>query len=403
MRILIAPDKFKGSLSAKQAAEAIARGFMQVFSESTCILLPLADGGEGLLDAFKENGNFTLKDTAVQDALGRPATASWLLKEEASDVTAIIESSQANGLWRIAAPDLNPARSSTYGVGQLIREAISEGATQILIGIGGSATNDAGVGLAAALGCRFLDKSGKPLEPIPEHFLNIASIDSTQLIAIPSIRVACDVKNPLLGARGATRVYGPQKGVSPENLAQAEAGLEHVAKIAAAHFQNDFSEYQGAGAAGGLGFGLMTFCGATLESGFDCIAKTLDAETQISAADIVITAEGSLDSQSLEGKTPIGVSQLARKHSIPVYALAGKISDEDQLHEHFDGMDSILKPSITLEHAIANAPVLLEQAAKRLAESISLNSKFKNQTSSIINRKSNFIIDVVRSVGHIDD
>ena len=386
MRILIAPDKFKGSLSAKQAAEAIARGFMQVFSESTCILLPLADGGEGLLDAFKENGNFTLKDTAVQDALGRPATASWLLKEEASDVTAIIESSQANGLWRIAAPDLNPARSSTYGVGQLIREAISEGATQILIGIGGSATNDAGVGLAAALGCRFLDKSGKPLEPIPEHFLNIASIDSTQLIAIPSIRVACDVKNSLLGARGATRVYGPQKGVSPENLAKAEAGLEHVAKIAAAHFQNDFSEYQGAGAAGGLGFGLMTFCGATLESGFDCIAKTLDAETQISAADIVITAEGSLDSQSLEGKTPIGVSQLARKHSIPVYALAGKISDEDQLHEHFDGMDSILKPSITLEHAIANAPVLLEQAAKRLAESISLNSKIKHPQSSIGNQ-----------------
>lgn len=385
MRILIAPDKFKGSLSAIQAAEAIARGFMQVFSESTCILLPLADGGEGLLDAFKENGNFTLKDTTVQDALGRPATASWLLKKESSDITAIIESSQANGLWRIAAPDLNPARSSTYGVGQLIREAISEGATQILIGIGGSATNDAGVGLAAALGCKFLDESGKPLEPIPEHFLHIVSIDSTQLIAIPPIRVACDVKNPLFGARGATRVYGPQKGIAPENLDRAEAGLQHVAKIAAAHFQNDFSEYQGAGAAGGLGFGLMTFCGATLESGFDCIASTLNAEQQIADADLVITAEGSLDSQTLEGKTPIGVSQLARKHSIPVYALAGKISDEDQLHEHFDGMDSILKPGISLEHAIANAPVLLEQAAKRLAESISLNSKIRNQHSSIGN------------------
>lgn len=375
MRILIAPDKFKGSLSAKQAAEAIARGFRQVFPESNCHLLPLADGGEGLLDAFQENGNFTLKETTVRDALGRPVTASWLLKQEVSGLTAMIESSQANGLWRIAHSDRNPARSSTYGVGQLVREAISAGANQILIGIGGSATNDAGIGLAAALGCEFLNKSGEPLEPVPEHFLEIASIDSTQLITLPQIRVACDVKNPLLGIRGATRVYGPQKGIPTENLEHAEAGLRHVAKIAAAHFQKDFSEHPGAGAAGGLGFGLMTFCKATLESGFDCIAKTLHAEEQIAKADLVITAEGSLDSQTLEGKTPIGVSQLARKYGIPIYALAGKISDEGQLREHFDGMDSILKPGISLEYAIANAPALLEEAAKRLAKSISHHSK----------------------------
>ncbi len=371
MRILIAPDKFKGSLSAKQAAEAIARGVSQVFPNSTCTLLPLADGGEGLLDAFQENGQFTLQESTVQDALGRPVTASWLLKKESTGITAIIESSQANGLWRIAAPDRNPARSSTYGVGQLIRSAISAGATEILIGLGGSATNDAGVGVAAALGCQFLDDSGQALQPVPENFLKIASIDSTQLPALPKIRVACDVKNPLLGPRGATRVYGPQKGIAPENLENAEAALLHISKIAAAHFGNDFSEHPGAGAAGGLGFGLMTFCGATLESGFDCIAHTLNAEQQIAAADLVITAEGSLDSQTLEGKTPIGVSQLARKHGIPVYALAGKISDPEILKEHFDGMDSILNDSITLEHAIANAAQLLEQAAARLAATIS--------------------------------
>jgi glycerate kinase len=377
MRILIAPDKFKGSLSAKEAAEAIARGFRQVFPESICHLLPLADGGEGLLDAFQENGNFSLKETTVRDALGRPVTASWLLNQEASGQTAIIESSQANGLWRIASRDRNPARSSTYGVGQLVRKAISAEANQILIGIGGSATNDAGIGLAAALGYEFLNKSGEPLEPVPEHFLEIANIDSTQLIDFPQIRVACDVKNPLFGIRGATRVYGPQKGIPTENLEHAEAGLRHVAKIAAAHFQKDFSEHPGAGAAGGLGFGLMTFCKATLESGFDCIAKTLHAAEQIAKADLVITGEGSLDAQTLEGKTPMGVSQLARKYGIPIYALAGKISDEDQLREHFDGMDSILKPGLSLEDAIANAPALLEQAAKRLAESISHDSKIQ--------------------------
>lgn len=369
MRILIAPDKFKGSLSAKQAAEAIARGFLQVFPNSTCTLLPLADGGEGLLDAFQETGNFTLRESSVKDALGREVNASWLF--EPSESIAIIESSQANGLWRIASPDRNPARSSTYGVGQLVHAAISTAATEILIGIGGSATNDAGVGLAAALGCRFLDDSGKPLEPLPENFLKIVSIDSTQLSRLPKIRVACDVKNPLLGPRGATRVYGPQKGITPENLDRAEDGLRHISKIAAEHFGNDFSEYLGAGAAGGLGYGLMTFCQAILESGFDCIAKTLDAETHIAAADLIITAEGSLDSQSLEGKTPIGVSQLARKHGVPVYALAGKISDPEILQQHFDAIDCILNSGVTLEHAIANAAELLELAAARLATTIS--------------------------------
>jgi glycerate 2-kinase len=369
MRILIAPDKFKGSLSAKQAAEAIERGILKVFPSATCTLLPLADGGEGLLDAFQETGNFTLQKSTVQDALGRSITASWLLKP--SESIAIIESSQANGLWRISETDRNPARSSTYGVGELINAAISAGATEILIGIGGSATNDAGVGLAAALGYRFLDSSNQEIEPIPENFLKITRIDSTQVPTLPTIRVACDVKNPLLGPRGATRVYGPQKGIAPENLEHAEAGLQHISTIAAAHFQKDFSEHPGSGAAGGLGYGLMTFCQASLESGFDCIAKTLDAETHIAAADIVITAEGSLDSQSLEGKTPIGVSQLARKHNIPVYALAGKVSDTEQLLHHFDGIDSILNSGVTLEHAIANASELLEQAATRLATTIS--------------------------------
>jgi glycerate kinase len=368
MHFLIAPDKFKGSLSAKQAAEAIERGIRRVFPEATFTLLPLADGGEGLLDAFMESGNFITQHSEVHDALGRDVTAKWLLQDRSK--TAIIESSQANGLWRIAETERNPLISSTHGVGQLIRAAIAAGANEILIGIGGSATNDAGLGLAATLGCQFLDTAENPLNPIPENFPKISRIDSSALIPLPPIRIAYDVKNPLLGPRGATRIYGPQKGVSLEKIDSLETAMGHVSNLAAKHFGHDFSEIPGAGAAGGLGFGLMSFCKARLESGFDCIASTLNAENQIAKSDIVITAEGSLDSQTLEGKTPIGVARLAKKHHRPVFALAGKISDPDLLTPHFNGMDAIMKNGITLEHAIANAPELLEQLAEALARKL---------------------------------
>ncbi len=370
MQFLIAPDKFKGSLSAKQAAEAIERGILRVYPEAHCTLLPLADGGEGLLDAFSESGQFILRQSEVQDALGRNITASWLLSENALRRTAIIESSQANGLWRVSQNERDPQGSSTYGVGQLIRAAIDAGATEILIGLGGSATNDAGLGLAAALGCRFLDASGNIIQPIPRNFPEISKIDSSELPSLPPIRVACDVENPLLGIRGATHIYGPQKGVKPDEIDFLENSLHHVSVIASNHFQNDFTNTPGAGAAGGLGFGLMTFCKATLESGFDCIASTLNAESHVASADIVITAEGSLDSQTLEGKTPIGVARLAKKHHRPVYALAGKVSDPEILAPHFQGIDSILKDGITLEHAIANAPELLEKLAETLARKL---------------------------------
>lgn len=367
MRILIAPDKFKGSLSGKQAAEAIERGFSKVFPQANYIQLPLADGGEGILDAFRDVGATEIRETLVNDALDREVAASWLLMLDGTTTTALIESSQANGLWRISEFERNLPRSSSFGVGQLIREAISAGAKKIIIGIGGSATNDAGLGIAAALGCRFLDASGHPVEPIPENFLMISSIDSENLPHLPPIIVACDVANPLLGPRGATRIYGPQKGLAPTDTEATEAGHHHFATIANAHFKTDFSEVPGAGAAGGLGYGLMTFCGATLESGFDCIADALEAEKHVSTADIVITAEGSLDSQSLEGKTPIGVSRLARKHGVPVYALAGRLADEELLHLHFDGIASIVNAPMTLDHAIANGSELLELAAERLA------------------------------------
>jgi glycerate 2-kinase len=367
VHIVIAPDKFKGSLTAAEAAAAIRAGFARVFPEATFDLLPLADGGEGILEAFSRSASETETHAAtVKNALGRKVRAEFIL----SGKTAVIESSQANGLYLIPSSERDITRANTFGVGQLILAAIAAGAEHILIGIGGSATNDAALGLAAALGCRFLDPDGNEVEPIPANIPRIARIVSSEMPPLPPITVACDVANPLLGERGATRVYAPQKGLLPGQAEETEAALRHLADLANAHFQTDFTETPGAGAAGGLGYGLMTFCGAKLESGFRCIAGALGAEEKIAAADLVVTAEGSLDAQTLEGKTPHGVSRLARKHGIPVYALAGRLADEEILMPHFDGIASIINAPMPLEEAVANAPELLEKAAARLAHTI---------------------------------
>lgn len=375
VHIVIAPDKFKGSLTGHQAAEAIRSGFAKKFTSATFELLPLADGGEGILDAFQQAVSGDLRETVAADAYGRKINARWLLAEIEGRRTAVIESSQAIGLWRIVLGERDLSRASSYGAGQLIRAAVSESVDEIIIGLGGSATNDAGLGLSAALGYQFLDAGGNALEPIPANIPAMITIDSSEVISLPKITVACDVANPLLGSRGATQIYGPQKGLKPEEAESAEAAHSHLAEISRKHFGSNYGDTPGAGAAGGLGFGLMTFCGATLASGFDCIANALHAGEKISAADLVITAEGSLDHQTLEGKTPHGVSKLARKYNIPVYALAGRLADEDLLHEHFDGVGSIVNSPMTLEEAITNASSLLELAATRLAHTIR-GSKF---------------------------
>ncbi len=368
MRILIAPDKFKGSLTAHNAAAAIARGFTKVFPYAEIQLLPLADGGEGMLDAFKQTSNHTSHTLSVRDALGRDVTAEWIMLENHSELHAVIESSQTNGLWRIESIHRNPFIASSYGVGQMIAQAASFGATKITVGLGGSATNDAGLGLAAALGIRFHNKSGNLIDAIPMNFLKIFSIDSTNRIPLPPIYAACDVNNPLLGENGATQTYGPQKGLQKNQLDMAEAALAHAATIADQHFHTNFQTHPGAGAAGGLGYGLMTFCAAKLVPGFECIASALDVERQIQSADIVITGEGSLDSQSLNGKTPIGVSRIARKHNKPILALAGRVSDEELLLSHFDLIDKIMSGDISEDQAVGEADTLLEKSSIRLAE-----------------------------------
>ena len=367
VHIVIAPDKFKGSLTSTEAAAAIRAGFARVFPAATFDLLPLADGGEGVLEAFSRAAPGAQSHTVnVRNALGREVRAEFPV----SGKTAVIESSQANGLYLIPPAERDISRASTFGVGQLILAAMAAGAEEILIGIGGSATNDAALGLAAALGCVFLDAEGAAVEPVPANIRRIARIDSSSLTTLPPITVACDVANPLFGERGATRVYGPQKGLIPAQADETEAALRHLADLANAHFQTDFTGTPGAGAAGGLGYGLMTYCKAQLESGFRCLAQALGAEQRIAAADLVITAEGSLDAQTLEGKTPHGVSGLARKHHRKVYALAGRLTDEELLTAHFDGLASIVNAPMPLEEAVARAPELLEKAAARLAHTL---------------------------------
>ncbi len=367
VHIVIAPDKLKESLTAIETAAAIQAGFTRIFPEATFDLVPLADGGEGILEAFSRGVSDAENHAVpVKNALGHEVRAEFIL----SGKTAVIESSQANGLYLIPMTDRDISRANTFGVGQLILSTVAAGAEKILIGIGGSATNDAGLGLAAALGCVFLDANDQEIEPVPANILRITRIDSSMMPPLPPITVACDVSNPLLGERGATRVYAPQKGLLPEQADETEAALRYLAHLANAHFQTDFTETPGAGAAGGLGYGLMTFCKANLESGLDCIAKAIGAEERIAAADLVVTAEGSLDRQTLEGKTPFGVSRLARKHGKPVYAIAGRLADEELLFPHFDGIASLVNAPMTLEEAIANAPDLLEKAAARLAHTI---------------------------------
>lgn len=370
MHILIAPDKFKGSLTAAEAASAIHRGFLVFFPKARYTSLPLSDGGEGMLEAIRSTTSPppTIIPTEVADALGSTVTASWLMLP---DLTAIIEASQANGIWRISPENRDLPSSNTHGVGELLLAAIAAGARKIIVGIGGSATNDGGIGLAAALGCQFLDPSGRPLDPIPANFPKISSIDSSRLASLPPITVACDVANPLLGPRGATRIYGPQKGLLPRHLESTEAALARFASLANATFHSNHTDSPGAGAAGGLGYGLLTFCNATFRPGFDCISEALRLQSHFESADLVITGEGSLDSQTLEGKVPHGIATLARSHRIPVFALAGSITDQDLLHQHFDGISSIVHAPMSLENAISNAPSLLEQAAARLARTLS--------------------------------
>jgi len=317
VRVLIATDKFKGCLSAREVAAALAAG-MEGRPGVEIERCPVADGGEGFAEAvaarMEEVGG-------IRDALGRPVTARLGWKD---DTTAIFEMSEAAGHWRLAPGERNPWQASTRGVGQLICHAASRGARRVVVGLGGSATNDAGAGAAAAAGWQFLTSDGEPVDPRPSNFLAIERIEAPEEESLPEIVAACDVTNPLLGPEGATRVYSRQKGADDRMMEHLEMALEHLADLVAEQVGIDLRGLPGAGAAGGLGYGLATFFQGRIERGFELVAAETRLEERIAASDLVITGEGRFDFQSQYGKAPVEVARIARRHGKRVAMVCGQ-------------------------------------------------------------------------------
>jgi len=320
-------------------------------------LCPIADGGEGTAEAIISAKKGSWRGCQTVDAQNRLMTAQY--GQLASE--AVLEMSAASGLAIISDLPLQPASANTYGTGLMMLDAIRQGAEKIIIGLGGSATNDAGTGMAHALGFRFLDEHGLPLCSLPQdlnrlHHIQAPTSWNTEVL------VACDVTNPLLGPEGCTRVYGPQKGVT--NFAFFETRLERLTQVVERDLGVNPAEIPGSGAAGGLGFGLMAFCGAKITSGFDLIAELIDLERRIQAADLVITGEGRIDAQTLHGKGPMGVARIARAFGKPVAAIAGLIESRDSLTPHFDHLIQVKPESMTVSEAIRNARELLINACR---------------------------------------
>lgn len=324
MRVLIAPQEFKGSLSAEEAADAITAGVRASRPEWERDLLPMSDGGPGLLDAMRRAVKADTLAATVRDPLGRHVLGRYLRIRETGEL--VLEAAQANGLWHLAEGELDPMNASTEGVGDLIREALAEGAAPIIIGVGGSATTDGGAGMARALGARFLDASGNEVPPGTPALAQLARIEwePPGYLAGADVTVATDVTNPLLGPNGAAAVYAPQKGASPEQVQVLEAALAKYAEVVRESLGVDIASLEGGGAAGGLAAGLAAFLGAHIVSGFDVVAKTVHLVERLAQANLVITGEGSFDSQSSQGKVTGRVLQMAREQGKRCLVFAGK-------------------------------------------------------------------------------
>jgi glycerate kinase len=367
MRILIATDKFKGSMTASEAGEAVRRGLKKVFPDAEIDVCPVADGGEGTTESVVSALNGRVLSLDTQDARGRKISAQYGMLESTCGLEAVMEMSATAGLVQVSDLPLDPAVASTRGTGEMIRHAVISGAQRIIIGIGGSATNDGGVGMAQALGFDFLDAEGRVLIELPRNLEKVRSIRRGPAFKC-EMRVACDVRNPLLGERGATRVYGAQKGVVDFDFFEDQ--MESLANLVRRDLGSDFREVPGAGAAGGLGFGLMSFCGAELVSGFDLIASLIGLRERIATADLVITGEGKLDGQSLEGKGPVGVAQWARAAGKKVIGLAGGIDSSEELEAVFDLLLQIKPEGMSVADAMAAGAGLLEEKVVQSADLI---------------------------------
>ncbi len=363
VRILIAPDKFKGALNARDAAENIAKGLLDVLPDAQIEIVPMADGGEGTAETICAARGCSWVECKAHDPLGREINAryGWLDQEK----LAVMEMSEAAGMRRLSETERDPLRATTFGVGEMILDATKRGAKQIIIGLGGSATNDGGFGMARSLGYRF-DYEHEQVDV--SDLVELKGIRRPTDVVLPRIVAAVDVKNPLLGQNGATQVFGPQKGANKDDLDELERALTKLADVVAREFGFDYRNQPGAGAAGGLGFGLLTFGGATIRPGFEVVAEAAGLEQRMKDADLVITGEGSLDRQTLEGKTPAGVARLARRLHKPVFAIAGRVTQDRELSELFDGIYQNARPGMTQQENMKRAAELLRENARELAD-----------------------------------
>lgn len=355
MNITIAIDSFKGSLSSMEAGQAVAEGIRRVMPSAGIRIRPLADGGEGTTEALTAGLGGELKSLTVTGPLGRPVTASYGLIRERK--MAVLEMASAAGLTLISQEERNPLEATTYGVGEMIRDAIGEGCRHFLVGIGGSATNDGGTGMLSALGFQFLDSEGQPIPLGAKGLENLARISTENArpeLSQCSFHIACDVTNPLCGENGCSAVYGPQKGADPEMIRQMDHWMERYGDLAARTFPAADKEAPGAGAAGGLGFAFLTFLNGSLESGVGMVLKEINLKDDIRDADLVITGEGRLDAQTVMGKAPIGVAHLAKEYGKPVIAFSGAVTREAGLcNQHgIDAFFPIMRGVVSLQEAL---------------------------------------------------
>jgi glycerate 2-kinase len=368
MKIVIAPQSFKGSIFALEAAQAIERGVLTAEPDAETVLVPVADGGDGTLEALVNTTGGQTFRSIVTGPLGQAVEAMWGVMGDGQ--TAVVEMARASGLALVPPQRRNPRTTTTRGTGEIIKEALDKGFTRIIVGLGGSATNDAGAGMASALGVKFLDGEGQPLPNGGAALSRLARVDLSGLhprLAGATIIGATDVTNPLCGPTGASAVYGPQKGATPEIVGELDAALKNFAEVVRRDLGKDILESPAAGAAGGLGAGLMAFTGAELRSGIDMVCEVLEFDQHLEGADLVITGEGGTDESTIYDKAPVGVARRARSRQVPTIILTGSIGHGYQmLYQHgIAGIVCIADRPMNFERSIARSAELLEGAAER--------------------------------------
>jgi glycerate kinase len=375
MKIVIAPDSFKESLSAMQVAQIIEAGMREIFPDAQYVKLPVADGGEGTVQAMIDATGGQRIARTVTGPLGEPVQAFYGLT--GGEPVAVIEMAAASGL-ELVPPDLrNPLKTTSYGTGQLIRAALDAGARRFVLGVGGSATNDGGAGMAQALGARLLDASGAELGPGGGELARLDRIDASNLderVREAVFEVACDVSNPLVGPQGASAIFGPQKGATVEMVAQLDANLRHYAEVVRRDLGHDIAGVPGAGAGGGIAGGMMVFLGGRLRPGSEIVTGAVGLEQALDGADLVITGEGRVDGQTVQGKTPVGVARVAQRCGKPVIAIGGCLG-RDAAAVHAEGIDAIFSTvprSCTVREALDEAEENLRNAARNVAAAIRL-------------------------------